>query len=372
MASMFNEESNDFERSISNYQNNANSVAQGALGSMGSLKQASRNLAQSGEQAQASSDSNQISSQMMAGGQKFAKELGMDVNVPLTEKALGSGMKSFGGFLKSSVLRTRKMAGPTSGLRKNVGGNKDTAYDVKPESVEQSAGYGEGETPYSGDVGGNVKTYTPSANAVDKVEAPGEGAGAGEEAEEDMGDYNELGHWDSTLPAPADAGDAAGVAADAANDGRAATQAATQAAGDAATTEAEGAARTAATTVEDATEELATSTGEKIASALGTGLSGLGGFLGDLVPVVGAGFAAYTGYESIKDMDKTYGSAGDDPYAAVRADLAQGQAKIQGLTAQISSDQFASKVGGAAPAFGSLAAPTFSTAQQTGGATGHF
>ena len=87
---------------------------------------------------------------------------------------------------------------------------------------------------------------------------------------------------------------------------------------------------------------------------------------------MGVGLAGYTLYESLDDIDKGMGEEGNDPYAKVRADLAQGQSKVQSMTAQISADQFSSKVGGAAPAFGSLAAPTFSTAQQMSGATGHF
>tara|TARA_R110000787_G_scaffold158123_1_gene272039 strand:- start:528 stop:2489 length:1962 start_codon:yes stop_codon:yes gene_type:complete len=113
-----------------------------------------------------------------------------------------------------------------------------------------------------------------------------------------------------------------------------------------------------------------------IASSLadmgGSMLSGIGGFLGDLMPFIAPIMAGYGMYSGLKDMNKAYGDEGNDPYAAVRSTLAAGQDKVSNMGAQISADQFASKVGGAAPAFGSLAAPTFSTAQQLGGATGHF
>jgi len=104
----------------------------------------------------------------------------------------------------------------------------------------------------------------------------------------------------------------------------------------------------------------------------GSMLSGIGGFLGDVLPFLAPIMAGYGMYSGIKDMDKQYGSEGQDPYAKVRGELQAGQEKVGAMGAQISADQFASKVGGAAPAFGSLAAPTFSTAQQLGGATGHF
>tara|TARA_R110002020_G_scaffold5829_4_gene23872 strand:+ start:1847 stop:3847 length:2001 start_codon:yes stop_codon:yes gene_type:complete len=104
----------------------------------------------------------------------------------------------------------------------------------------------------------------------------------------------------------------------------------------------------------------------------GSMLSTVGGFLGDVLPFLAPIMAGYGMYSGIKDMDKQYGSEGDDPYAKVRGELQAGQEKVGAMGAQISADQFASKVGGAAPAFGSLAAPTFSTAQQLGGATGHF
>jgi len=124
-------------------------------------------------------------------------------------------------------------------------------------------------------------------------------------------------------------------------------------------------------TIANTTEETS-SIAATLTEAGGSFLSTAGGFIGDLIPFL-APIAAGWGLESgLKDMNKAYGSEGTDPYAAVRTELAAGQAKVGAMGAAISADQFASKVGGAAPAFGSLAAPTFSTAQQMGGATGHF
>ncbi len=123
--------------------------------------------------------------------------------------------------------------------------------------------------------------------------------------------------------------------------------------------------------VPEVTEETS-SIASTLADYGGSFLSSAGGFLGDIMPFLAPIMAGYGLYTGLKDMNDKYGSEGDDPYAKVRTELQAGQEKVGAMGAQISADQFASKVGGAAPAFGSLAAPTFSTAQQLGGATGHF
>jgi len=104
----------------------------------------------------------------------------------------------------------------------------------------------------------------------------------------------------------------------------------------------------------------------------GTVLSGIGGAIGDILPVVGPILAGVGLFEGFHKLNKPYGDAGPDPYAGVRATLADGQSKLNMLGTQISADQFATKVGSGSPAFGSLAAPTFNTSQQMGGATDHF
>jgi trimeric autotransporter adhesin len=380
---MFDNQASEFERSISDYKNNANSVAQGALGEMGSLASASRGIAQTGESARASMDTSQISAKMMAAGQKFTKELGIDVNVPLTTGAIGAGLKSLGGGLKGVASESSKLRGFAGEGGKNFGVNDNffqgkKQFDVVDPKKSVKAGLDPGEEGYSGDVGGDVKTFTPAKPGANPGSEPGPTA--------TEGGYDELGHWvepeaplQPAAPAPAapdpvapKASTTTASADAAATDAQTTAADAAKQASNAASSAAETAAKTAATTIETSTEDLAATTGEKIASMAGGFLGSVGGFLGDLVPVVGAGLAAYTGYESIKDMKNTYNSEGDDPYAAVRADLASGAAKVQSMSAQISADQFSSKVGGAAPAFGSLAAPTFSTAQQLSGSTGHF
>ena len=120
-----------------------------------------------------------------------------------------------------------------------------------------------------------------------------------------------------------------------------------------------------------ATAEVSTLTSQFVEGA-GSALSSIGGAIGDVIPIVGPILAGIGLFEGFHKLNKPYGDAGPDPYASVRASLATGQSKLNNLGTQISADQFATKVGQNAPAFGSLAAPTFNTSQQTMGATGHF
>jgi len=124
----------------------------------------------------------------------------------------------------------------------------------------------------------------------------------------------------------------------------------------------------------DQASKMASDLGEKATSMLGdiTGsdlLGGLGSFLGlagDILGPVMGGIGLFEAAKGIaEDQDPT------DPYAKVRALISQGQQKMTGLEAQISSDQFAEKVGANMPKFGSLAAPVFTT-QGMGGGSMHF
>ena len=116
---------------------------------------------------------------------------------------------------------------------------------------------------------------------------------------------------------------------------------------------------------------------EKASSALSevTGsdvLSGIGSFLGVAGDILGPIMGGVGLYESIKGIAESQSEANQDPYASVRKLIAQGQTKMQGMDAEISADQFAEKIGGTrAPAFGSLAAPVFTT-QGLSGMSQHF
>jgi hypothetical protein len=114
---------------------------------------------------------------------------------------------------------------------------------------------------------------------------------------------------------------------------------------------------------------------EKAAGMLGdiTGsdvLGGLGSLLGLGADLLGPIMGGVGLFEAAKGIAEDQ-NAPDDPYAKVRALIAQNQQKMSGLESQISSDQFAEKIGANAPKFGSLAAPVFSTQSAVGGSM-HF
>ena len=124
----------------------------------------------------------------------------------------------------------------------------------------------------------------------------------------------------------------------------------------------------------DQASKMASDLGEKATSMLGdiTGsdlLGGLGSFLGLAGDILGPVMGGIGLFEAAKGIAEDQNPT--DPYAKVRALISQGQQKMTGLEAQISSDQFAEKVGANMPSFGSLAAPVFST-QGMGGGSMHF
>lgn len=130
------------------------------------------------------------------------------------------------------------------------------------------------------------------------------------------------------------------------------------------------ASRTAGLTSD--TEAVSKGLFEKASSALGeiSGsdvLGGLGSFLGVAGDFLGPILGGVGLFEAAKGIAESQNNAGQDPYAQVKKLIAQGQAKMAGLDSDISADQFAEKVAGTkAPAFGSLAAPVFSTQSLTG------
>ena len=397
--SMFDSQQDSFEKSVSEYRSNANSVAQGALGSMGSLAGDSRAMASSGASAVAGMDSSKIASTITMQGQNLAKMLGLDGSLPLTMTGVSKGAKFFGSGLSNIARTSQKMR--SLAMDNTAGEGDDTPFNMG-RGVPTEAGPDQVGENYSGPAGGNVKTFkpppggddtptptsttdTPAPTSTTDTPAPsagGDGAGPAPPTTTDT-PAPSAGGGDPVLGnAATDGGFGEGGAGGtnmagtltnqaSASASRVADQASDQASA-AATTAAEQTATTTAEQVASSTESAAAGLGETIAKGAGSFLSTAGGFLGDLLPIVGVGLAGYTLYESLDDIDKGMGEEGNDPYAKVRADLAQGQSKVQSMTAQISADQFSSKVGGAAPAFGSLAAPTFSTAQQMSGATGHF
>ena len=111
---------------------------------------------------------------------------------------------------------------------------------------------------------------------------------------------------------------------------------------------------------EKATSALGELSGSDVLGGLGSFLGVAGDFLGPIMGGIGL-------VEAAKGIAESQNEANQDPYASVEKLIAQGQAKMASLDADISSDQFAEKIGGTrAPAFGSLAAPVFSTQALTG------
>lgn len=126
----------------------------------------------------------------------------------------------------------------------------------------------------------------------------------------------------------------------------------------------------------DQASKMASDLGEKATSMLGdiTGsdvLGGLGSLLGVGADLLGPILGGVGLFEAAKGIAEDQNDAAMDPYAKVRALINQGQAKMDGLEANIASDQFAEKIGANAPKFGSLAAPVFST-EGMGGGSMHF
>ncbi len=109
--------------------------------------------------------------------------------------------------------------------------------------------------------------------------------------------------------------------------------------------------------VEGAAEglEAAASSWEMAGSALGAAMPWLAG----IGAAAGLGVSIYEAIEGGKDSSK-------DPYAKIQGQINAQQAQEQKLSANISADQFASKIGVAPPRYGSLAAQQMNTARGSG------
>ena len=97
------------------------------------------------------------------------------------------------------------------------------------------------------------------------------------------------------------------------------------------------------------------------------GLASFGSVLGDAIPFVGFGLGAWALGQGIKDEVQSAKDSMSDPFGSVRSDVVQAQGKINNLESNISSDQFASKLGAGSPSFGSLASrPNLDTSTNIG------
>lgn len=92
--------------------------------------------------------------------------------------------------------------------------------------------------------------------------------------------------------------------------------------------------------------------------------SSIGSTLGDAIPFVGFGLGLWGVGQGIADEVQAAKNAASDPFGSVRSEIAAAQGKINNLAANVSTDEFASKLGAGAPSFGSLAArPNMDTSQ---------
>ena len=125
------------------------------------------------------------------------------------------------------------------------------------------------------------------------------------------------------------------------------------------------AAETAATDAADAAGTAATTAAEGLESSAGA-MEGVADFLGAAAPWLG-GIGAIAGLgTTIWETVKAARDSGNNPYAKIQGQVDAANAQTAQLTANISSDQFASKIGAQAPRYGSLAVPQMNTATQSG------
>ena len=113
-------------------------------------------------------------------------------------------------------------------------------------------------------------------------------------------------------------------------------------------------------------EEVTESTvGSDALAIAGRGIGMLADILGPAAALYGIIEAGHGLYEDAKLQS-------NDAFKQANTVIAQAQQQQNSLTADISADQFASKVGAARPSFGSLAAPSMDTSQMASGGGGQF
>tara|TARA_R110001606_G_scaffold161248_1_gene305153 strand:- start:1332 stop:2330 length:999 start_codon:yes stop_codon:yes gene_type:complete len=132
------------------------------------------------------------------------------------------------------------------------------------------------------------------------------------------------------------------------------------------------AADPAASSAADAADAAA-SAANKAATGVAEGLEGgaqalesVTDFMSAAAPWLGGLGAAVGLAATIWETAKAGADAGSDPYKKIQGQVDAANAQTAQLTANISSDQFASKIGAAAPRYGSLAVPQMNTAVQPG------
>lgn len=413
-----------FRQSVGNYRNSADSIAQGAIAGQTGIAEARQGLEEASQSAKSAEGTAEVTSKISQQSTKFMKELGIDMSFKPT-LAASEGLLNFGGrtlteagkkYAFTGEGRMAESEGPYSERPIGVGRMKPDIperdqpdpdlppppkpdipkanVDDLPEAGKFTFAEGKGGVISTGEggasAGASTVTATPVADttvtATPIAPPPSQVAGA------DRGQAPDIGAPQAGTPRalpgqrtdnPASAGertsnemeqmrtggDTVGGDFDQ-RIGNISTDNPT-AGGTATISREEGTITQETDEAVQATSDITESVAGTLLDAGGTVLKGIGGFLGDILPFVGPIMAGVGLYEGFHDLNKQYGDAGNDPYAKVRGQIQAGQQKINAMSNNISADQFASKVGGGTPAFGSLAAPTMSSAQQTTG-SGHF
>lgn len=424
-----------FRRSVGNYKDGANSIAQGAIAGRTGISEAQQGLAEASNQEKAAEGTAEVTSKISQQSTKFMKELGIDMSFKPSIGA-ASGMLNFGGrtlteagkkYAFTGEGRMAQAEGPYSSRALGFHGRmrpdvpeKDQPEDVvnpapkadmsnAPEAGKFSFTEGQGgivrtgEAGASSGAGGGASTVTATPVADTTVTAtpiadttvtatpiPPPPPPRAPVADADRGQAPDIGAPSSSTAARASStarsdqpasineemarmrtsGDTVGGDFDQ-RIGNISTDNPT-AGGTAAVSREEGTITQETDEAVQATSDITESVAGTLLDAGGTVLKGIGGFLGDIMPFVGPIMAGVGLYEGFHDLNKQYGDMGNDPYAKVRGQIQAGQQKINAMSNNISADQFASKVGGGTPAFGSLAAPTISSVSQMGQGSGHF
>ena len=117
------------------------------------------------------------------------------------------------------------------------------------------------------------------------------------------------------------------------------------------------AAAAARRAAEETSAQVESSTGSEALSLVGRTIGAVADLLGPAAAIYGIIEAGHGLYEDAKLQS-------DSAFKQANTVIAQAQQQQAGLSADISADQFASKVGAARPSFGSLAAPSMDTSQQ--------
>lgn len=329
---------------FANYQRQANSIAQGRL-------QTAEQLAQSRGSMYSASAS--AAAQTLTEG-----EVGSEINLG---KKMATKFAIKGG-LKATLEGTKLIADNSNLITKGAGRLVENisdrlpgsaSGDIVPPSATEAARTQDLNERFSNLPEDEQAKVTDNLGSDETGTYGADDSEGAQKASNDMLE-DEVGKAEQRVAGEGgeDGADAAGDAA--ADAGKAAGDSAADAASDAAKSAADAASQAA----EKGAEALAKTAGEDAAemggeAAAGTIGAAVGGALSSIIPVVGWGVGLYTLISGGMDLAK---EIKDDPEKQAQKLVNQSNSKVAAAEAQVSSDQFQSRIGAQAPSFGSLAA----------------